>query len=104
MPRREHPERGIERRRPRQTGPVEDYEPDEADPDEPQEQDLERFGDVTVRCRECGTELYDDVAVCWKCGRAVMGGDQSKGMPMWAVLAVIATLAAFGLALLLNVI
>lgn len=98
----QNPERGLSRRRKAVGGQVEPYRPrDEADElDEgPSAEDIARFGDVTVRCRECGTELYDDVAVCWNCGRAVGGSDESRGMPWWALVA--AVLAAAGLLFIL---
>jgi hypothetical protein len=46
-------------------------DPDELD-ESPSEEDLERFGDVTQTCPQCGTELYDDVDLCWNCGHALM--------------------------------
>jgi uncharacterized protein (DUF983 family) len=52
-------------------------DPDELD-ESPSEEDLERFGDVTQKCPECGTELYDDVEVCWKCGHALMSGPTTR--------------------------
>lgn len=91
---RENPdknERSLARRPKPLTGRVEDYRRREEDePDEgPSPEDLERFGDVTVKCRGCGTELYDDVAVCWNCGRAVMASDGEGGVPWWAMVAAI---------------
>ncbi len=63
----------------RDLGPVEDHEG-------PSESDIAKFDDVTSKCPECGVELYDDVAVCWKCGHAVSASTQSgSGVPAWAV-------------------
>jgi hypothetical protein len=91
-------DRRIVRRERPVSGPVEDYTPPEEGPDEgPSEADIARFGDVTVKCSECGTELYDDVALCWKCGRAVGAGtkDESKGPPIWVVITVLLIIAGF---------
>ena len=90
-------------RRPRPaSGPVEDYTPrprrDEAD-EYPSEEDIERFGDVTVDCPECGTRMYDDAEVCWKCGHAVMGGRKGR-VPLWAVIAGVALIGAMLVAIL----
>src|SRR5690606_8422440 len=90
-------ERGLSRRRKAVAGEVEPYRPrgEAHEIDEgPSEEDIARFGDVTVRCRECGTELYDDVAVCWNCGRAVGGSDEAGGLPWWALVAAILAAAA----------
>jgi hypothetical protein len=86
-------------RPPAATGPVEDYEPDEEDPDAPSAADVERFSGVTVKCPECGSELFDDVAVCWKCGRALTVGREGK-VPLWALIAAAVIIAAMGLVLL----
>jgi hypothetical protein len=92
------PDRRIVPRRKPATGQVENYEPrdDDSDPEGPSEADLERFGDVTVTCPECGTELFDDVALCWKCGRAVGSGAAGEGKtPKWAVVVAAILLAGF---------
>jgi len=89
--------RDLARRPKPASGSVEDYlPPEDADPDGPSEEDIERFGDVTVKCPECGTELFDDVAVCWKCGRALQAGtpDESRA-PVWFIAAAILVIAAF---------
>jgi hypothetical protein len=66
-------------------GDVEDYDPEMADRDAPSADDIARFGDVTVKCPECGTELFDDVAVCWKCGANVVRTPNDGGLPLWAI-------------------
>ncbi|MFN0131325.1 MAG: hypothetical protein ACKVW3_02140 [Phycisphaerales bacterium] len=78
------------------SGPVEDHmsRDDDHDPDGPSEADLKRFGDVTVKCKECGTELFDDVSQCWKCGRPVGLAEDSRGLPTWAVVAAFILIAA----------
>lgn len=59
----------------------------------PSEADLEKFGGVTRPCPECATDLYDDAAVCWKCGHALSG--EAKGMPIWVVVTAAALVLAF---------
>lgn len=94
----ESPDRRIVPRRKPATGQVEDYEPpdDDSDPEGPSAADIERFGDVTVKCPECGTELFDDVALCWKCGRAVGSGVGREGKTSrWTIAVVVVLIAAF---------
>lgn len=56
---------------------------DELDED-PQESDLEAFGDVTVTCPKCGSVLHDDVELCWKCGHALGDGPSPpKAWVLW---------------------
>jgi hypothetical protein len=96
MPGPEEERRLAPRRKP-VSGPVEDYQPgdDDIDPDGPSRADLERFGDVTMKCPECGTELFDDVAVCWKCGRPVGPGAPAQGKQSpWVLIAIIITVLA----------
>ena len=59
---------------PKRRRPIDPDDIDEA----PSEEDLERFGDVTQKCPRCGTELYDDVEVCWKCGHALLSAPASR--------------------------
>jgi hypothetical protein len=67
----------------------------------PSQADVERFGDVTTKCPECGTELYDEAAVCWKCGHAI-GDPAFKPMSRWTIVAIgLVVLAAIGLILTL---
>jgi len=56
-----------------------DHELDE----DPSPEDVEVFGDVTVKCPKCGSVLYDDAELCWKCGHALSSAD--KGLPTWAL-------------------
>ena len=58
-------------------------------------EDIERFGDATMTCHECGAGLLDDVAMCHSCGAAVGLGTSESKLPMWIVLTVIAILIAF---------
>lgn len=78
----------------------EDYD---IDPEGPSAEDLDRFGGDTVRCRECGEEVWDDSAICPRCGRALheesRGG--SRGLPTWAAIAGVIALLAFVLVIVL---
>lgn len=67
---------------------------DELDPEGPSVDDLERFGDATVSCPSCGTEMYDQATICPTCGTPVGTGERS-GLPPWAVFAAGALLLAF---------
>jgi len=60
----------------------------------PSDEDVERFGDATVACPSCGTELYDDVALCYKCGRALNADDDTKVPGKGALLIVILVILA----------
>lgn len=62
--------------------------------EDPSPEDLERFGGVTVTCPKCGCELYDDAAVCWKCGHTLSASDAARP-PIWLIIA--AGLALLGL-------
>lgn len=68
-------------------------EPDDLDED-PSDEDLERFGGVTVSCPKCGSELYDDASLCWKCGHALANPVRTRP-PVWMI--IVATLALLGL-------
>jgi uncharacterized OB-fold protein len=58
----------------------------------PSQDDLERFSGVTTSCPKCGTELHDDVVICWKCGHALAG--EAKGPPLWTIFVAVGLLAA----------
>jgi hypothetical protein len=60
----------------------------------PSPEDIEAFGDVTRPCPNCKADLYDDVAVCWKCGHAVSEPASASSPPVWAVVVTILLLAA----------
>ena len=85
---RKEEQRGLARREKPVSGHVEDYEGFDADddPDAPSEEDVRRFSEVLVKCRECGQELSDQVSTCWKCGTDVLNprGD-STGVPLWSI-------------------
>ncbi len=67
----------------------------------PTEADVERFGGVTRRCPECGTELYDDTELCWSCGHALASGS-GRNLPLLALIIVAIMMAALVLALVLR--
>ncbi len=50
----------------------------------PSAEDIERFGSATVACPKCEAEVYDDAAMCWKCGHALSTPD--KPLPGWIIL------------------
>jgi hypothetical protein len=62
----------------------------------PSEDDVERFGDVTRMCPECGKDVFDDAAVCYHCGyafeRTTAGSTRSK---TWVVVVVVVIVIAF---------
>jgi hypothetical protein len=88
--------RELARRAKARSGPVEDYDDPDIDPDGPSAADIERFSDVTVKCTGCGTELLDDVQECWKCGRAVgAAGSHESGRPTWFVITAIGLIVVF---------
>src|SRR5438105_12109611 len=90
------PDKRLVRRPPPKSGPVEDYQAPEEDPEGPSDEDVERFSDVTIKCPECGSELFDDVAVCWKCGRPVGPGAPGESKtPLWVVATVIIVILGF---------
>jgi len=69
----------------------------------PSSEDLDRFGDDTARCPDCGAQVWDQAEVCPKC-HAYIGGNTTTKMPIeswihkrWAMLIIIALLIAFGL-------
>lgn len=67
----------------------------DGDSDGPSSADLERFGGVTVKCKHCDSELFDDAAVCWNCGKVVLGDAENNGIPKWAILMALALVAMF---------
>ena len=67
----------------------------------PSDEDVERFGDVTRTCPECGKQVFDDAAVCYHCGyafeRTTAGSTRN---PKWIIVTVIVlVLGLVGLAL-----
>lgn len=98
-------DRHLARRAKARSGPVEDHEDADIDPEGPSAADIEQFSGVTVACAGCGTELMDDVSECWKCGRAVGGrSTHESGLPLWAVLTVVLLVLAFAMWMMRSVI
>lgn len=62
--------------------------------DGPTDADIERFSDVTQKCPKCGTELYDDVEICWNCGHA-LGSNSNPAKGVWIAIVVGVLLLAF---------
>lgn len=96
----DQPASEIARRRRAVSGPVERYEQDDPfdDPGMPLREDIERFGGVTMKCHECGAELFDDVDMCYSCGAAVGPGSTESKMPVWTIVILVVIAVAFALA------
>ncbi len=62
--------------------------------DGPSDEDVERFSDVTVKCPECGTEVLDEVEVCWKCGHAIHERERFRQIPLWTTVIAILLIVA----------
>lgn len=87
-------ERRLARRQKPVSGSVEDYQSEEEDSEGPSQEDIERFSDVTIKCKKCGTELLDDVAECWKCREPVQRRHTHEtGLPTWVVVTALVLLA-----------
>ena len=72
---------------------------DRAPDENPSEDDVQRFGDVTRTCPECKKQVFDDAAVCYHCGhafeRTTPGSSRS---PTWIIATILVIVAAFVLA------
>ncbi len=66
----------------------------------PSQDDLDRFADVTTTCKNCGTQLYDDVELCWNCGSPLSASSHASMPPKWVMLTSAVLLALFLLYLL----
>lgn len=89
------------RRAPR-TGEVTDDAPrrsrragDEEHDDGPTAADIERFGDVTQTCPECGKEVFDDTDICYHCGHAIRKDPASARTPRWVIVVIIIIVLTF---------
>ena len=67
----------------------------------PSPEDIDRFGDDTAYCPECGAEIWDQAEACPECGSYLSGGPSSR-QPIeswfqrrWYLLVVIVVLIAF---------
>lgn len=64
--------------------------------DGPSPDDLERFGDVTRTCPECGKDVFDDAAVCYHCGHAFERERAARRAPtVFFVVVVVLLIVAF---------
>lgn len=61
--------------------------------DGPSTDDIEQFSGVTTTCPACGTEIHDDVVICWKCGHAI-GDPTDERSPTWVVVTIALILVA----------
>jgi len=61
----------------------------------PSDEDIERFGDVTRTCPECGKQVFDDAAVCYHCGHAFEEREDAKGTAKWVVVTIVVLIAGF---------
>jgi hypothetical protein len=60
----------------------------------PSGEDLEKFGDETVRCRECGADVWDEAEMCPKCGAAMERGEVTlKPWVKWTAIALLVLIA-----------
>lgn len=63
------------------------------DDEGPSEADIERFGDATRQCPECGREVYDEAEICPHCGHAF--SREARRAPVWVVVTAVVVVAAF---------
>ena len=64
-------------------------DPDEdLDTEGPSDADLDRFGDATVTCRNCGRVLYDDTDTCPACLEPLSRRSPSSRPPLWLFLVI----------------
>ena len=61
---------------------------------DPQEDDIRRFGGETSKCPKCKAEIYDDAEWCHKCGTVLGGSDAPSTIKPWHILTVIALVLA----------
>ena len=67
----------------------------------PSDEDVQKFGDVTRTCPECKKECFDDAAVCYHCGHAFERTTAgSSASPKWIVVTILVIVAAFVVAAL----
>jgi uncharacterized protein (DUF983 family) len=64
--------------------------------DGPTEEDVERFSDVTQKCPHCGTEIFDQAEVCWKCGMAVTQ-PVKRASQVWTILIIVILIVGMAL-------
>lgn len=60
----------------------------------PSEADVERFGEETRSCPECGEAMHDEAPLCPSCGHAI--ADRPGGrQPAWVIAGLVAALIGF---------
>ena len=67
------------------------------DHEDPSQEDIERFSNVTRTCAHCRKEVYDDADVCYHCGEVL--ASEAKAPPVWVIVG--AVLAATGLVIMM---
>lgn len=71
-----------------------DFLEDGDDPEsELSEEDKRRFDSETRTCPECKADVWDEIAICPKCGHAFDDGTRGR-TPWWVLAGAILTLAA----------
>lgn len=67
------------------------------DDEGPSAEDLERFGNPTRECPECGKDVFDDSAVCYHCGHAFERSSDATPThgKLWVVLTVVVLVGLF---------
>ena len=72
---------------------------DALDPDGPSAADIERFGDDSKACPECGSDVYDQTEMCPSCGYVFE--EPSGAQKRWVVVVAAVVIVAFLLVVLL---
>lgn len=57
--------------------------------DDPQPEDIARFGGDTSQCPKCKSQIYDDSEWCHKCGTVLGGSDVPSTMKLWHIVTVV---------------
>ena len=57
--------------------------------DDPQPEDIARFGGDTSQCPKCKSHIYDDAEWCHKCGTVLGGSDAPSTMKLWHIVTVV---------------
>jgi hypothetical protein len=62
--------------------------------DDPQQEDIERFGGDTRKCPKCKAEIYEDAEWCHKCGEVLGGSDAPSTIKPWQIITVFSVIGA----------
>lgn len=68
--------------------------PIEVDND-PQEEDIAKFGSDSAMCPKCKATIYDDAEWCHKCGTVLGGEDTKPRAPLWLIITALALIGVF---------